>query len=73
MFTGEAAGALEFAYNAAAAAVGVEFGIKKGIVDLIRRVLPRNVWQPHLTESDGENTTLKKVGIFNLIQAITDE
>ena len=38
----QSAGAIEFAYNTDMAAAGTEMGIRKGIVDLFRRLLPSN-------------------------------
>ena len=59
-YKGASSNALEFSYNTAATAVGAEFGIKKGIVDLICRALPCHVWEPHLTDTDGEHMALKR-------------
>ena len=44
LYRDQSAGAIEFAYNTAAAADDSKMGIKKGIVDLIQLLLSRNVW-----------------------------
>ena len=43
-----------FAYNTDAAAAGNEMEINKGIVDLVLRLLPYNLWQTHLVEATGD-------------------
>ena len=58
---------IEFAYNTDVAAAGAEMGIKKGVVDLVRHLFPRNVWQTHLSESTGDNKYLNDVIIHDII------
>ena len=48
-------------------------GIKKGIVDLIRRLLPSNVWQTHLFKATGDNKYLKDFTIRYRIHSIQTE
>ena len=66
-------GEIEFSYNTYAAAAGAEMGIKKGIVELVRRLFPRKVWQNHIVKSTSENKSLKDVVIHNIIQSIKTE
>ena len=51
----KSARAIDFSYNTDAAATVAKTGIKKGIVDLVHRLLTSNVWQTHLVESTGDN------------------
>ena len=44
--------------------------IKKGIVDLVSRLLPSNFWKTYLVETTGNNRYLKDVTIHNIIQSI---
>ena len=66
-------GAIKFAYIPDAAAAGAEMGIKKGIADLVQRLLPSNVWQTHLVEATGENKAVKYINIHEIIQSIQTE
>ena len=45
-------------------------GIKKVILDLIRRLLTRNVCQTQLVEATGDNKFLKDMIIHNIIPSI---
>ena len=48
-------------------------GIKKGIVDLIRRLLPSNVCQTHIVKAMGYNKSLKYFTIHDITQSIQIE
>ena len=72
-YSDKSTGAIEFAYNTATTAVSTEMDINRGIVDLIRRLLPNNVWQTHLLEATGGNKSLKDFTIYDIIQSIQTE
>ena len=69
----QSVGAIGFSYNNNGAAAGAEMGINKFIVDIVRRLLPSNVWQTHLVESTEDNKSLKDVTTHNIIQSIQTE
>ena len=48
-------------------------GTEKGIVDLVGRLLPINVWKKHIVEDTGESKYLKDVIIHGIIQSIQTE
>ena len=69
----KSAGVIEFAYTTEAANAGAEIGIKKGVVNLFRKLLSHNVWQTHLVEETGENKALCNIVVYNIIKAIKTE
>ena len=48
-------------------------GIKKGIVEKNRRLLPRNVEKTHLFEATGDKKAIKDVTTYNIIHSIQTE
>ena len=69
----KSARAIEFTYNTDVAADGSGMVIKKGIIDLVRCILPSNVWNKNLFESTGDAKPLKDVTIHAIIQSIQTE
>ena len=59
----------KFASDQASLKVGSQVGTKKGVVAVLRRVLPKGVVQPHLYV-DGDHMPLKDVNVYDIIQAI---
>ena len=59
----------KFAFDQASLKVGSQVGTKKGVVAVLRRVLPKSVVQPHLYV-DGDRMPLKDVNVYDIIQAI---
>ena len=59
----------KFAFDQASLKIESQVGTKKGVVAVLRRVLPKSVVQPHLYV-DGERMPLKYVNVYDIIQAI---
>ena len=60
----------KFAFDQASIKVGSQVGTTKGVVAVLRRVLPKSVVQPHLYLY-GDRMPLKDVNIYDIIQVTT--
>ena len=63
--------AIEFAFTQASIVSGAEMRTKKGVINLLRRILPENLWKTHLLDRIGERLQIRDVGVHAIIQAIT--
>ena len=59
----------KFALDQASLKVGSQVGTKKGVVVVLRQVLPNSVVQPRLYV-DGDRMPLKDDNVYDIIQAI---
>ena len=62
---------MEFAFIKASIATGAAMGTKKGVIGLLRCILPANVWKTHLLDPSGERLQIRDVSIHAIIQVIT--
>ena len=48
-------------------------GTKKGVIDLLQRILQENVCKPHLLDRSGKRLQIRDVSVHAIIQVITNE
>ena len=64
---------MEFAFTQASITAGAAMVTKKGVIDLLQRTLPENLWKTHLLNRSGKRLQIRDVSVRAIIQAITTE
>ena len=63
--------AMEFAFAQVSIATGAATGTKKGVIDLLRRILPENVWKTQLLDPKGKRIQIRDINVHAIIESIT--